>query len=158
LKDKKGLNMPAETPDLEGIDVSSNQGPVNWAQVSNGSLSFAYLRATIGAHSADSQFAGNWMRIRSTALIRGTYHFFWPLVDAADQANNYVDTVGLLMPGDLPPVGELAGYPLWIAHCTVAHQPPVPSSWNDWTFRQYTDKGRVNGISRNVDDNRFNWN
>jgi len=99
--------MPAGTPITEGIDVSSNQGLVNWAQVSAQDLSFAYLRATIGAHSADTQFAGNWIRIRSTAMIRGAYHFFWPLSDAANQADNYVNTVGMLMPGDLPPALDI---------------------------------------------------
>jgi lysozyme len=97
--------MPAGP--LQGVDVSSNQGTVNWGSVSNGNFSFAYLRATIGAHSADAQFAGNWLRIRGSGLMRGAYHFFWPLADPADQADNYVQTVGMLMPGDLPPALDI---------------------------------------------------
>jgi GH25 family lysozyme M1 (1,4-beta-N-acetylmuramidase) len=42
--------MPSSTFVLEGIDVSSNQGPVDWKAVMTGTLSFAYLRATIGSH------------------------------------------------------------------------------------------------------------
>jgi GH25 family lysozyme M1 (1,4-beta-N-acetylmuramidase) len=47
-------------------------------------------------------------------------------------------------------------YPLWIAHYTTASQPRVPGGWNTWTFWQNTSSGRVNGISGNVDMNRFN--
>ena len=99
--------MTAGTASLQGIDVSSNQGAVNWGPVSKGNLSFAYLRATIGAHSADATFPGNWLRIRSTQLMRGAYHFFWPLANSADQADNYVQTVGMILPGDLPPVLDI---------------------------------------------------
>ena len=79
--------MPSSTFVLEGIDVSSNKGPVDWQAVTAGTFLFAYLRATIGAHTADSQFAGNWVRIRRTKLLRGAYHYFWPLADPAEQAN-----------------------------------------------------------------------
>jgi GH25 family lysozyme M1 (1,4-beta-N-acetylmuramidase)/nucleoid-associated protein YgaU/pimeloyl-ACP methyl ester carboxylesterase len=49
---------------------------------------------------------------------------------------------------------QFADYPLWIANWQV-QQPKVPGGWNDWAFWQYTDSGRVNGISGNVDLNRF---
>lgn len=209
--------MAPRTPILQGIDVSSNQGTINWGPVSKENLSFAYLRATIGAHSADAQFPGNWLRIRGTQLMRGAYHFFWPLADPADQADNYLQTVDMIMPGDLPPaldieesylmanpeqdvwmtiardnrlpmilnwltrvehelsikpiiysrqnylvtllgngLGELAGYPLWIAQYTTAAQPVIPPVWNTWAFWQYSDKGSVDGINGDVDQNRFN--
>jgi lysozyme len=99
--------MPSSTFVLEGIDVSSNQGPVDWQAVTAGTFLFAYLRATIGAHTADSQFAGNWVRIRRTKLLRGAYHYFWPLADPAEQANNYIQMVGILAAGDLPPALDI---------------------------------------------------
>ncbi|HYO40421.1 MAG TPA: GH25 family lysozyme [Nocardioidaceae bacterium] len=46
-------------------------------------------------------------------------------------------------------------YPLWIAHYTTK-QPMVPGGWPTWTFWQRTSSGRVDGISGNVDMNRFN--
>lgn len=46
-------------------------------------------------------------------------------------------------------------YPLWIAHYGVK-SPRVPGGWPRWTFWQGTSTGRVNGISGNVDMNRFN--
>lgn len=44
---------------------------------------------------------------------------------------------------------------LWIAQYTTKC-PDLPAPWTDWTFWQYTDKGRVPGITGNVDTNRFN--
>ena len=99
--------MPPTNGSPLGIDVSSNQGAVDWNAVSQANISFAYVRASLGAHSADSQFAGNWSRLRGTGLLRGAYHFFWPLASATDQASHYIDVVGNLMPGDLPPMIDL---------------------------------------------------
>jgi lysozyme len=92
---------------VTGIDVSSNQGSVNWSLVAGQNLAFAYIRATVGAHTADARFAGNWTRIYGTGLLRGAYHFFWPLAAASDQADHFVEIVGRLLPGDLPPVLDL---------------------------------------------------
>ena len=52
-------------------------------------------------------------------------------------------------------VKRLGHYPLWIAHYTSAPQPWVPGGWKSWLFWQYTDKGRVAGVSGNVDINIF---
>jgi lysozyme len=45
--------------------------------------------------------------------------------------------------------------PLWIAHYGVA-KPTIPDNWPFHTFHQFTDSGSVNGVSGNVDMNRFN--
>jgi len=49
-----------------------------------------------------------------------------------------------------------AEHPLWHAQYTSAECPNIPPPWQDWAFWQYTDSGRVAGISGNVDVNRFN--
>lgn len=46
--------------------------------------------------------------------------------------------------------------PLWHAQYTSAACPNIPPPWTDWAFWQFTDTGRVAGISGNVDVNRFN--
>lgn len=51
---------------------------------------------------------------------------------------------------------RLKNYPLWLAHYTSASRPRVPKPWEFWTFWQFTENGRVAGISGNVDINRFN--
>ncbi|PRW62311.1 hypothetical protein CEP50_16010 [Actinopolyspora mortivallis] len=47
-----------------------------------------------------------------------------------------------------------AQHPLWLASYGVS-QPSVPGGWNNYSFWQYTEKGRVPGISGPVDMNRF---
>jgi len=50
----------------------------------------------------------------------------------------------------------LSDHPLWLAHYTSAARPRVPSPWKVWTFWQWTERGRVDGISTYCDVNRFN--
>ena len=52
----------------------------------------------------------------------------------------------------------LAQCPLWVAQYTSAPAPSsIPSQvWKDWTFWQYTETGKVDGIDVNVDRERFN--
>ncbi len=51
-------------------------------------------------------------------------------------------------------------YPLWLAqypnHYVEGSQPYLPRGWYRWTFWQYSEKGKVNGINANVDLNLFN--
>lgn len=51
-------------------------------------------------------------------------------------------------------------YPLWLAqypyNYSEGQQPYLPRGWFKWTFWQYSEKGRLNGINANVDLNVFN--
>ncbi|MFZ5888782.1 MAG: GH25 family lysozyme [Chloroflexota bacterium] len=51
-------------------------------------------------------------------------------------------------------------YPLWLAQYpntyTEGQQPYLPRGWFKWTFWQYSQKGRLNGINDKVDLNVFN--
>ena len=49
---------------------------------------------------------------------------------------------------------EIAKYPLWIAQYEV-NEPENNGTWSNWVGWQYTDVGRVNGISTYVDRNKF---
>lgn len=97
--------MPAEF--VQGIDVSSNQGLIDWNAVSQSGVLFAFARSTIGGHKTDSQFATNWSGINKAGLIRGAYHYFWPQTPWQDQASNFINAVGALQTGDLPPALDL---------------------------------------------------
>ena len=48
--------------------------------------------------------------------------------------------------------GEFDDYPLWVAHYYVKDKPRIERKW---TFWQYNEKGRVNGIDALVDFNVF---
>jgi LysM repeat protein len=51
-------------------------------------------------------------------------------------------------------------YPLWLAQYPNIYvegsQPFLPRGWFNWSFWQYSEKGKVNGINANVDLNVFN--
>lgn len=49
--------------------------------------------------------------------------------------------------------GIFDDYPLWIAHYLQKQKPRIK---RDWSFWQYSEKGRVNGITSSVDFNAFN--
>ncbi len=50
--------------------------------------------------------------------------------------------------------GEVTNYPLWIAQYEV-NKPENSGTWNSWVGWQYTDVGRVAGISNHVDRDKF---
>lgn len=52
--------------------------------------------------------------------------------------------------------GALSEYPLWIAHYTSGPRPLVPRGWPRWTFWQFSQKGKIPGITGCVDLNAFN--
>ena len=49
---------------------------------------------------------------------------------------------------------RLSVYPLWIAQYGISH-PEMQNHWRQWIGWQYTDRGRVRGISGTVDRNLF---
>jgi lysozyme len=90
----------------QGIDVFSGQAPIDWKTVAK-TKRFAFIKATEGAHFIDAKFQEHWKGAKDAGVIRGPYHFFRPKSPVADQVTNFVDTVGSLEPGDLPPVLDL---------------------------------------------------
>ncbi len=73
-----------------GIDVSRYQQVVNWQQVSDAGIAFAFARASQGRQYTDPYFATNWAHIRTAKLVRGAYHVFRPSHDALEQANHFI--------------------------------------------------------------------
>ena len=53
--------------------------------------------------------------------------------------------------------GEVTKYPLWIAQYGVTN-PENNGKWSYWEGFQYTDRGRVSGISGNVDKDKYTEN
>ena len=93
---------PADT--VEGIDVSKWQGEIDWDAVAGDGIEFAIIRATHGTDIIDEWFDTNWRRAREVGIVRGAYQFFEGGQDPIGQADLFVDMVGELEPGDLPPV------------------------------------------------------
>lgn len=93
-------NVP---PHVEGIDVSSFQGNVNWQAVRGAGKQFAGIKATEGLGYRCPTFPRNWQRSRVRGLIRIAYHFLRPELPGSMQADflhGYVRDSGHFVPGD----------------------------------------------------------
>ena len=87
---------------VQGIDVGAAQGPVDWFEVKAApDISFAYVRATVGADRRDRRYVANWRGAFEAGVPQGAIHVFSLCQLAADQAGNFVSQVPHL-PGQLP--------------------------------------------------------
>jgi lysozyme len=84
---------------VQGRDVSVYQGAFNWA---GANVDFGAARISDGLGSIDSQFDGNWARMKSSSTLRSAYQFFEPGESEVAQANLVISKVGKLGAGDLP--------------------------------------------------------
>ncbi len=96
--------MDSKSEQARGIDVSHYQGLVDWSQVRQAGMTFAFAKATEGLNTVDAMFGTNWPAIAAAGMLRGAYHFFHPEEDAGAQAAHYLTVVGALAAHDLPPV------------------------------------------------------
>lgn len=121
-----GVVMPtrifAAGYDVRGIDVSHHNGTIDWPQVAEQNIDFAWIKATEGSAHVDSRFTANWAEAQRAGIATGAYHFMSFESPGADQAHNMIATVprvaGTLAPvvdlepygrfkGDLPPAAEV---------------------------------------------------
>ncbi len=87
----------------KGIDVSENNGDVNWAAVAQAGVTFAYARATLGRESNDPTFERNRKGAREHGLRFGGYHLPYPGNSSAEQQAEHFLSVVKPQPGDLLP-------------------------------------------------------
>ncbi len=92
---------------VEGVDVSDAQGAVDWGAVRASGVAFAFVKATQGTYDAQSTFAANWQGAKAAGVVRGAYHFFDPTEDGAAQAAHFLEILGPVEAGDLPPMLDL---------------------------------------------------
>jgi lysozyme len=86
---------------VEGLDISNHQGAVNW-DILDKKYQFIFIKATEGDTFVDKRFYENAAGVKRTGKILGAYHFFHFNYGGAEQADNFIDTVGKII--DLPPV------------------------------------------------------
>lgn len=91
---------------IQGIDVSRYQLQINWPEVAQQDVHFAFVKATEGATHLDTLFHKNWQLIQDAGIRKGAYHFFRPRTDAYQQAIFFIGQVELRN-GDLPPVLDI---------------------------------------------------
>jgi lysozyme len=98
------------SPVIHGIDVSTYQGTIDWAQVKAAKIDFAFARISDGATHVDAQFANNWKGMKSAGVARGSYQYFRASEDPMGQANLVVSSLsgaGGLQQSDLPVVMDM---------------------------------------------------
>ncbi len=91
---------------IEGIDVSNNNGTIDWAMVKSAGIVFAYARIADDT-MPDPQFATNWSGMQANGVVRGAYQFFEPADDPTAQASYVVGILGKLAAADLPVMVDL---------------------------------------------------
>ncbi|BDX05510.1 hypothetical protein MACH26_10310 [Planctobacterium marinum] len=78
---------------MEGIDVSHDQGEVNWSQVVGSGIQFVYHKATDGITWRDPMFDKNLQSLSALKVDIGAYHFFEAEDDPQKQAQNFLNTI-----------------------------------------------------------------
>jgi lysozyme len=84
---------PAGTT-LSGVDVSTFNGSINWANAKAAGIVFAYAEATDGDTITDTQFGSNWSGMKAAGIVRGAMAIFEPNENATAQANYFLNVMG----------------------------------------------------------------
>ena len=85
--------MNANTHAL-GVDVSHYQGVrFDWQTWVRNGIVLCFIKATQNLTYVDPVFAHNWQAAGGLGLLRGAYHYFENAVDAAGQAQHFMDIV-----------------------------------------------------------------
>lgn len=85
----------SRTSGVQGIDVSSWQGNVDWKYWWNQGKRFAYVKATEGNYYTNEYFDQQYNGSRRVGMIRGAYHFANPSVSSGrGQATYFVNHGG----------------------------------------------------------------
>ena len=83
------------TSGVQGIDVSSHQGYVNWQYWWGKGKRFAYIKATEGLSYRNPYFSSQYLGSYSVGMIRGAYHFARPSSSSgATQADYFARSGG----------------------------------------------------------------
>lgn len=69
----------------KGIDVSDNQGVIDWAKVKSAGVQFAILRSVRGSGKADYQFAANLVGCRAQKIPVAVYKYTYATTTAQAQ-------------------------------------------------------------------------
>ncbi|MEB7505734.1 GH25 family lysozyme [Arthrobacter koreensis] len=78
--------MPAG---IQGLDVSSHQGNVDWSRAWSQGGRFAYVKATEGTYYKNPYYGQQYNGSKNAGMMRGAYHFAIPSPGSAAQEANY---------------------------------------------------------------------
>jgi GH25 family lysozyme M1 (1,4-beta-N-acetylmuramidase) len=95
----EALGLAAPTWPVQGIDVSSWNGQIDWNVVKS-KVAFAFIRASAGIATLDPMYQANVLECERLGIPFGAYHYLKPDKDFKKQADVFAD----LARGPLPPV------------------------------------------------------
>jgi GH25 family lysozyme M1 (1,4-beta-N-acetylmuramidase) len=92
---------------LQGIDVSNNNGQVDWARVARAGIAFAYIKSTEGLTFDDDWYARNREGAAKAGIPAGAYHFARPGNNTPEDEVQHFLTVAAPRVGELLPAVDL---------------------------------------------------
>ena len=132
----------------KGIDLSNNNGHVNWPEIAASGYSYALCKATEGLGFVDTFYAENREGAKQHGIHFGAYHFFTPGEDAAEQVSFFLSHAkpakGDIVPSldyERPPADrapaeafvvalkrELGHYPMFYTFLSFVQSMRIPAS------------------------------
>lgn len=95
---------------VRGIDVSHHNPILNWIEVKNEGVSFAYIKATEGITHDDRNYPYNYKLAKENGVRIGSYHFYNFGVSGREQAKHFIK-VATCESGDLLPAIDVEHSP-----------------------------------------------
>lgn len=93
---------------------------------------------------------------KSPAALRAWVREFFSTLEAITHRKTIIYTYPNFWNNQMGGTREFADHPLWIASYRGGSPQMPRGGWRTWTFWQFTDSGRLPGVSAPVDLNRFN--
>ena len=86
---------PSSSSIYQGIDVSSWQGNINFAQVKNAGIDIVYIKSSEGVSYIDPYFERNYQNAKANGLKVGFYHYVTArtVEEARNQANFFAKVI-----------------------------------------------------------------
>lgn len=100
---------------VKGIDVSHHNPILNWENILEQNITFAYMKATEGTSHEDRNYPYNYDLARKSNIKVGSYHFYTFALSGKEQAQHFLK-IAKFKPGDMLPAID------------VEHSPVNPSS------------------------------
>ncbi|WP_310603497.1 glycoside hydrolase family 25 protein [Anaerosporobacter sp.] len=88
---------------VRGIDVARYQGTIDWAEIKEQDITFAFVKATEGSTYSDPNFDYNMTHSQENGIYTSAYHFFTTKSTGKAQAEHFIKTISKYNL-DLPPV------------------------------------------------------
>jgi lysozyme len=142
--ENKEANIPPTQPSIgdhavvsttNGIDVSEFDNTIDWTQVKQSGVQFAFVRATDGTTIQDTSFVKNWQGAQQAGIPVGPYHYFSTSSAVQTQIDNFVSELKLVNPGNLPPVLDVED-PTQFSKLTTAQSVQMVQQWLDGVQQQ----------------------